>query len=388
MNRHRDRSPRVLWVTNDLPPRHGGIESFIGELLTRTFLGSTHVLGPPDANATTFDTAQPYTVHRHQTKVLPSPALLRAIVREAKMHHADVIVLGALWPLGHLAGRIKQQLNIPIVALSHGHEAGLVSVKAHALIRHATRHVDVLTTISEYTQQRLARANRARHTLRVPPGVDTARFVPADTPRPAVLQPIAPDAPIVGALSRMVPRKGFDRLLAAWPTILAAHPQAWLVIAGDGPDHKRLIRLTRKHGCRHVLFVGAPASEILPDMYRSFDVFAQPVRTRNLGLDVEGLGIVFLEAQASGVPLVVGNSGGAPETLRSDVYGTVVDGRDTTAIARAITSWLDDPAVRTQAAFAARNAAEQEFSWPIIAKRFTQAVHTAITPASCDSTSR
>lgn len=362
---------RVLWVSNDLPPRHGGIESFIGALLKQTFIGTTHVIGPagpPDAN--TFDATQPYTTSRLSGRVLPTRATLRRIVNAATTHQADLIILGALWPLGELAGPLTRTLNLPVMALSHGHEAGLMQVGGAPLIRRATRHLAGLTVIATFTETKLAPANRALATFRLPPGVDTNRFHPDAGPGPACLDLIPLDAPIVGGVSRLVVRKGFDRLIDAWGQISTNHPDAWLVIAGDGPDRSRLERRVAKTNAHHVLFTGATDHTELPALYRAFSVFAVPVRTRNLGLDVEGLGIVFLEAQACGVPLVVGNSGGAPETVREGTYGTVVDGRNKNAIATAVSDWLDDPLRCDSARQAARNAAVTHWSWELIATQF------------------
>ncbi|MEX2532792.1 MAG: glycosyltransferase family 4 protein [Nitriliruptoraceae bacterium] len=370
---------RVLWVSNDLPPRRGGIQSFIGALLNQTFVGTTHVIGPagpPDAHA--FDATQPYTTSRLSGRVLPTRATLRHVFNAAATHRAELIILGALWPLGELAGPLTRTLNIPVMALSHGHEAGLMQVGGAPLIRRATRHLAGLTTIATFTETKLAPANQAAATFHLPPGVDTDRFSPDAGPRPACLEPIPFDAPIVGGVSRLVVRKGFDRLIDAWGQISAAHPDAWLVIAGDGPDRSRLERLVDKTNGRQVLFTGATDHTELPALYSAFSVFAAPVRTRNLGLDVEGLGMVFLEAQACGVPLVVGNSGGAPETVCDPSYGTVVDGRNPNAIATAVTDWLADPLRCDIARQAARSAAVTHWSWELITTRF-QAISREVT---------
>lgn len=370
---------RVLWVSNDLPPRHGGIESFIGALLHRTFLGTTHVIGPAGpADAVAFDTTQLYTTLRLSGRVLPTRATLRRIKEEARRHRADLIVLGALWPLGELAGALTRSLNVPVMALSHGHEAGLMQVGGAALIRRATRHLAAVTTIAQFTETQLAPANLAHATFRLPPGVDTDRFTKDLRARPASLALVPPDAPIVGGLSRLVKRKGFDRLIDAFAAVQAAHPSVWLVIAGDGPERARLERQVRKARLNQVVFTGATKQAELPALYRAFSVFAAPVRTRNLGLDVEGLGIVFLEAQACGIPLVVGTSGGAPETVCDPSYGTVVDGRDTHAIATAINAWLADPKRREAAGMTARQAAVTHWSWDMIATQFHTIAHTVV----------
>lgn len=358
---------RTLWITNDLPPRHGGIERFVDDLLRRLGPHEATVVGPAHPSAAAHDTAAPYRVVRLAGGVWPTPATARTISSVARADPPDVIVLGASWPLAELGPSLRS--HAPIVGISHGLEAGVADAGGGFLLRHATASLDGLTTISAYTQRRLEPHVRARQLVRVPPGVDVGAFRPGTDGAPIRERVgVPPGAPLVGCISRLVPRKGQDTLLAAWPTVLAAHPEAWLVIVGDGPYREELRR--RAAGLAHVRIVPAVSWSDLPAAYAALDVFAMPCRTRRLGTDVEGLGMVYLEAQATGIPVIAGRSGGAPEAVRDGETGLVVDGDEPLSVAAAIVRLLDDPAARRDMGAAGRRWVEGTWSWARIATRF------------------
>jgi phosphatidyl-myo-inositol dimannoside synthase len=169
-----------------------------------------------------------------------------------------------------------------------------------------------------------------------------------------------------------VRRKGQDLLLEAWPRVLAEQPDAWLAVVGEGPLASTLARQREHLGAagRRILLTGPVAWGELPAAYAALDVFAMPCRTRLAGTDVEGLGIVYLEAQASGIPAVAGRSGGAPEAVREGITGSVVDGRDARELARTLTGWLAEPEARRVAGAAGRAWTEAVWSWETIAGRF------------------
>ncbi|MEX0868130.1 MAG: glycosyltransferase family 4 protein [Nitriliruptoraceae bacterium] len=364
---------RVLWVTNDLPPRAGGIERFVGELVARVDPAEAAVIGPAYREAASWDDAQVADVHRWRGMVHPTPALRREIVERARSHRAEVILFGAAWPLGLLAPRLRGEAGIPVVGLTHGLEAGLVTCGMGALVRRAIAGLDLATTISDFTESHVRRASAATPLSRVAPGVDVERFQPDPTARAAIRARlgIASDDLVVGNISRLVSRKGQDRLLDAWPRIRARHPRAHLVLVGEGPLERRLRRHpAARDRSQGVIFAGRVAGDELPKWYAALDVFALPCRTRWSGLDVEGLGIVTLEAQAVGVPVIVGASGGAAEAVGSPTTGTVIDGGDPTAIVAAIDDWLGAPERRRLAAPAARRWVVDHWSWPVIAERF------------------
>ncbi len=363
----------MLWVTNDLPPQAGGIEQFVGNLLDRVHPDDTLVMGPAaGAEAPGHDRGRGWHVVRAPGRVLPTRRIRRLAARLGRDHDAEVVVLGASWPLGELATALRADLGVPVVALSHGLEAGLASVGLGHLVRRATRGLAALTTISDWTEQRLAPHVAAERIRRVPPGVDVARFTPqVDGARMRAAWGVPAPAPLVGCISRLVKRKGQDMLLEAWPEVRRRHPDAHLVLAGEGPLAGELQARARRLGPHAgVVLPGRLSWEQLPSAHAALDVFAMPCRTRLGGTDVEGLGIVYLEAQACGVPAVAGRSGGAPEAVRDGETGTVVDGEDAGAVAAALDRWLADPPGRREAGRQGRSWVEQRWSWDAIAATF------------------
>jgi phosphatidylinositol alpha-1,6-mannosyltransferase len=370
---------RVLWLTNDLPPRAGGIQQFVANLLQRVHPDTTMVVGPAQAGADRYDATVPWqTVRSPLGAVIPTPRVLRLVRRTAAAHRPDVIVLGASWPLGELAGALARDPGVPVVALSHGLEAGLVGVGLSRLVGRATAHLAALTTISDYTEARLAPHVDGPRIERVPPGVDVAVFRP-DVDGTAMRRSwgVPDDAPLVGCISRLVPRKGQDTLLDVWPDVRRRHPEAWLAIVGTGPLQERL--RARAVDLPHVVVTGGVDWTELPAAYAALDLFAMPCRTRLGGTDVEGLGIVYLEAQACAVPVIAGSSGGAPEAVRHGETGLVIDGRDPDGVGEAISTLLGDPARREAMGGAGRRWVEASWSWDAIAARFATLLDEVVT---------
>jgi phosphatidylinositol alpha-1,6-mannosyltransferase len=232
--------------------------------------------------------------------------------------------------------------------------------------------LDVLTYISEYTRARLAPALGGRTRLaQLSPGVDVDRFSP-DTKGADVRQRYGlGEAPVVVCISRLVHRKGQDVLVAGWPQVLARHPAARLLLVGGGPAEASLRRAVTERGLEgSVVFTGPVAGADLPAHYAAGDVFAMPCRTRRAGLDVEGLGMVFLEAAACGRPVVAGTSGGAPEAVQDGVTGHVVDPRSPEVVAGTIADLLADPERARAMGRAGRAWVEQRWSWTTIAATF------------------
>ena len=368
---------RALWVTNDLPPRSGGIEQFLGNLLARCDPAATRVLASDWPGAAEADAGVAYTVHRiGRRPLLPTPTVLRRVRAEIADFEPDVVVFGAAWPLAELA----PYLPVRSVALTHGHEAGLARVGAGPLVRHALRGVDAVGVISDYTRRYLEPWLGSRVSVHdLPPGVDTDVFTPdVDTGGIRARHGVPEDAPLAVCISRLVRRKGQDTLVAAWPAVLGQVPGARLLIVGTGPLRRQLERdIARRGLAESVILAGEVGWRDLPRYHAAADVFAMPCRTRNGGLDVEGLGIVYLEAQACGVPVVAGRSGGAPEAVLDGETGVVVDGRDTAAVARAVSGLLADPARRAAMGAAGRKFVEATYSWPVIADRLAALLSAA-----------
>lgn len=376
---------RVLWVTNDLPPRAGGIERFVGELLRRVHPRSTVVLGPPGpADSGAHDAGVPYEVRRLAHPLRPDPRTARAVAAACADVRPDVVVLGAAWPLAELVPAIRRVVAAPIVGISHGLEAGIARTVLRPVLRRTLGRLDAVTTISVFTEAALAPALAGVRTLRLPPGVDPERFArPGDVAGLRTRWGVPAGAPVVGLVSRLVARKGQDVLVRAWPAVRSRVGSAHLVLAGEGPLAGSLQRAARRLGPvgSSVHLVGRLDDDELATAYAAFDVVALPCRTRWGGLDVEGLGIVTLEAQAAGRPVVVGRSGGAPEALAGDVTGTVVDGHDADAVAAALVRWLSDPTARRRAAELGPTWVRERWTWDAIAARFAALIDELAPPA-------
>ena len=370
-------APRTLWLTNDLPPRSGGIEQFLANLLARGDPAGIRVLASNWPTAVDFDTSVAYQVRRvGRRPLLPTPALLARLRAEIAEHDPDVVVFGAAWPLGELAAALDR----PCLALTHGHEAGLVTVGLGRLVRRVARSVDVLGVISDYTARKLAPwVDDVTAVRSLPPGVDTGRFrLDVDGQPVRAAYGLNDGRPVVLCLSRLVARKGQDVLVAGWPRVRAAVPGAHLVLAGEGPRAAPLRRQVERLALSAaVTFTGDIRAAALPGYHAAADVFAMPCRTRLRGLDAEGLGIVYLEAQACGKPVVAGLSGGAPEALVHGRSGVAVDGRDVAAVADAVSQLLGD---RQRAAAMGRHGrafVEERYAWERVAARFWDAVAEA-----------
>ncbi|MGN9808760.1 glycosyltransferase family 4 protein [Micromonospora sp. BQ11] len=365
---------RTLLVTNDFPPRPGGIQSFVHNLALRQPAGSVVVYASSWRGAEKFDADQPFEVVRERTKVLlPTPLVARRAARLARAYDCDTVWFGAAAPLGLLAAGLRRRAGIRrVVAQTHGHEVGWAALPgARRALRRIGRGVDVTTYLGEYTRVRLERALHGVTELhRLAPGVDTETYHPSVDGEPVRVRLGLADRPVVVCVSRLVPRKGQDMLIRAMPEIRRRVPDAALLIVGGGPYRAALGKLARQAGVeRDVVFTGSVPTAELPAHYAAGDVYAMPCRTRNRGLDVEGLGIVYLEASATGLPVVAGDSGGAPDAVREGETGYVVPGRDVAALADRVATLLADRDLARHLGAAGRAWVEREWRWETQAQR-------------------
>ncbi|GAA3762127.1 glycosyltransferase family 4 protein [Micromonospora maritima] len=365
---------RTLLITNDFPPRPGGIQSFVHNLAVRQPAGSVVVYASSWRGAAKFDADQPFEVVRERTKVLlPTPLVARRAARLARAYDCDTVWFGAAAPLGLLASGLRRRAGIRrAVALTHGHEVGWAALPgARAALRRIGRGVDVTTYLGEYTRVRLARALDGLTELRrLAPGVDVDTYHPGVDGGQVRLRLGLADRPVVVCVSRLVPRKGQDMLIRALPEIRRRVPDAALLVVGGGPYRATLEKLARQTGVeRDVVFTGSVPTAELPAHYAAGDVYAMPCRTRNRGLDVEGLGIVYLEAGATGLPVVAGDSGGAPDAVRDGETGYVVRGRDVAQLADRVSTLLADRDLARQFGAAGRAWVEREWRWETQAER-------------------
>jgi len=377
---------RVLLVTNDYPPRRGGIQSYL-EALVDHLIGDTSsgvdaltVYAPKWKGAEDYDAAAAaagYDVVRHPTTLmLPEPAVATRMRRLIEQRNVDTVWFGAAAPLAVMAPLARTAGAQRVIASTHGHEVGWSMLPlARTALRHIGNHTDVITYISAYTRRRFASAFGPGAALEhVPPGVDVERFAPNEVARADLRARYRlGERPVVVCVSRLVPRKGQDMLIRALPAIRQRAPGTALVIVGGGPHRTALHRLVHSVGvAEHVVFTDGVPTEELPDHHAMADVFAMPCRTRGAGLDVEGLGIVYLEASATGVPVVAGRSGGAPETVLDGRTGLIVDGTDVGAIAAAVGDLLADPARAAAMGAAGRQWAVEHWQWRNQAERLAR----------------
>ncbi|WP_030488901.1 glycosyltransferase family 4 protein [Micromonospora chokoriensis] len=365
---------RTLLITNDFPPRPGGIQSFVHNLAVRQPAGSVVVYASSWRGAEKFDADQPFEVIRERTRVLlPTPLIARRAARLARAYDCDTVWFGAAAPLGLLATGLRRRAGIRrVVAQTHGHEVGWAAVPAaRPALRRIGRGVDVTTYLGEYTRSRLARVlDGVTELRRLAPGVDVDTYHPTVDGEQVRARLGLTDRPVVVCVSRLVPRKGQDMLIRALPEIRRRVPDAALLIVGGGPYRATLEKLARQAGVeRDVVFTGTVPWAELPAHYAAGDVYAMPCRTRNRGLDVEGLGIVYLEASATGLPVVAGDSGGAPDAVREGETGYVVRGRDVAQLADRVARLLADRDLARELGAAGRAWVEREWRWEAQAER-------------------
>ncbi|WP_285565303.1 glycosyltransferase family 4 protein [Streptomyces sp. RTGN2] len=376
---------KTLIVTNDFPPRPGGIQAFLHNMALRldpeqvVVYASTWKRGAEGAAATAaFDAEQPFTVVRDRTTMLlPTPRVTRRAAQLLRTHGCSSVWFGAAAPLGLMAPALRRAGARRLVATTHGHEAGWAQLPAsRQLLRRIGEGTDTITYLGEYTRSRIAAAltpAAAARMVQLPAGVDEKTFHPDSGGDRVRARLGLTDRPVVVCVSRLVPRKGQDTLILAMPAILAEVPDAVLLIVGGGPYADELEKLAAETGVLDsVRFTGPVPWEELPAHYGAGDVFAMPCRTRRGGLDVEGLGIVYLEASATGLPVVAGDSGGAPDAVLDGETGWVVRGGSAEESAERIVALLGDPELRQRMGERGRAWVEEKWRWDLLAERLRE----------------
>jgi phosphatidylinositol alpha-1,6-mannosyltransferase len=368
---------RHLLVTNDFPPKVGGIQSYLWELWRRLPPDRTTVLTTPRRGADRFDAAQAIRVERDRARVLlPTRALARRIDRLAAEVDADLVLLDPALPVGFLGPRLERPYGVVV----HGAEVAVPGrvPGGRSLLRRVLRDARIVIAAGSYPAAEAERAaGRALPTLVIPPGVDPERFMPLEAGERRAARrrfDLDPDAPLVVGVSRLVPRKGFDVLVEAGAALAGRYPKLQIAVAGSGRDRRRLERLAAHHGSP-VRFLGRVPEHELPVVQGMGDCFAMLCRDRWGGLEQEGFGIVFLEAAACGVAAVAGRSGGSAEAVVDGVTGVVVDDpRDVTAVVTALDHILGDAERRADAGVAARARIVADFGYDVLARRLQEAL--------------
>jgi phosphatidyl-myo-inositol dimannoside synthase len=372
---------RHLLVTNDYPPKTGGIQVYLHELWRRLDDGRAVVLtASSHEDAAAFDASSDVVVERvsSSTLFLPSWRARRAIEAAIERHQPELVLLDPAWPLGLLGPRLSR----PYGVILHGAEVtipGRIPVVASSL-RYVLRHAHVAICAGSFPEEEAQRnaADLLCPVVQVPPGVDTQRFIPTDPDRRRAVREtmgFREDEFLVASYSRLVPRKGMDTLIRASAKLRERYPQLRVVIGGAGRDRKRLERLSTKLAAP-VTFLGRVDDDLLPQWLAASDLMVMDCRSRWLGLEQEGFGIVFVEAAACGIAQIAGRSGGSDDAVRDGETGIVLDNpRSVADLAAAMSSLIDDDERRTRYGLMARDVAVREFSWDRLSRVLAQDLH-------------
>jgi phosphatidylinositol alpha-1,6-mannosyltransferase len=352
----------VLLVTNDYPPKPGGIQQYLGNVVA-AFTGEMRVLAPADRGD------DPRVVRHSKPFMWPTRAVRRWVEAQMAEFRPDVVLFGAPHPLALMGPRLRRETGVPYAVICHGAEVFLpaaVPVLRGAL-RRALRRADAVFGVSRYTRGRVERFT-GRPVQYLGAGVEGV-FTPGEPP----------PHPVVGCVSRFVPRKGQRRVLRAAARLRSEGRDVSVLLVGTGRDEKDLRRLAARLEVPLRMEVAVPWAA-LPGLYREMTAFAMPCRSRWFGLEMEGLGLVFLEAAACGLPVLAGDSGGSPETVVPGVTGYVV--ADQAALEEGLRLLLDDPVRRREMGRAGRERVLAEYTWEQVAGRLAAGLEAAVAGAA------
>ena len=370
----------IILITNDLGPHLGGIETFLlgllGELKGEEIIIYTSRQSGSEDFDLTLTKKMGVKILRDRAKILlPTPRVVRNISRVIKEFNCEIAWFGAAAPLALMAQKLKKHGINRTIAITHGHEVWWSKLP---FFRRAMRTIgngcDVVTYLGGFTRDAIKGAlGEHPELVQIAPGIALDIFTPGPKPSDLVERYSLKNTPTILCVGRLVKRKGQDKLIKALPKIKEEFPNVKLVVVGEGPLGKKLAKLVRKLRLTdNVIFSGRVNYEELPKYFRVGDIFAMPARTRNFGLEVEGLGIVYLEASATGLPVIVGSSGGAPDALIQGETGYVVDGRNSNEIAKQISYLIREPENAKRLGAKGRDWIERNWSWQIWGKKFTE----------------
>ena len=362
---------KTLFITNDFPPRPGGIQTFVYEIVRRFEPSQVSVLTSSWAGDAQFDALHDFEVVRAKTQMLLPTKKTFALAKEIiERNQIEQVIFGASAPLGLLAGPLRKLGIKKIVAFTHGHEVGWAKTPVtKQLLRKISNEVDVLTYLTEYTKNQILKGlpkSAAAKMHQLLPAVDSQQFSTSNRDQGNELRTQIgfADRPVIVSVSRLMARKGHDQLIKTLPKVQEQIPGAALVIVGEGPYRNKLEKFVSQLSLEQdVHFIGKVPFADLPKWYAVGDIFAMPCRTRSAGWDVEGLGIVYLEASATGLPVIAGDSGGAPEAVESDQSGYVVSGTNQDELVNRIVQLLADAQLRDQMGQFGRNWVQTNWTW-------------------------
>ena len=342
---------KVLLVTNDLGPRAGGIETFVLGLIEglpkdSLIIYTSSQKGDKAFDAQLLEKFGAVVIRDRAKMLLPTPRITRKAVKILKQQQIKNVWFGAAAPLALMAGKLRSAGASNIVALTHGHEVWWAKIPIlKSLLKKIIKDVDHLGYLGDFTKGEIAKiSNQPQKFLQIAPGIDTQHFAPKSARGDLIEKYRLDGRRVIVSVGRLVHRKGQDELVKAMPKILEQFPDAILLFVGEGPIKQMLFNSAKQLGVLpKVVFAGRVSHHDLPDYISLGEIFAMPVRSRFSGLEVEGLGIVYLEASACGLPVIVGNSGGAVDAVLDKKTGLLVDGTKSDQIADAICELLANP---------------------------------------------
>ncbi len=375
-------SEKILCITNDFGPRAGGIETFVIGLIERLPKNRIVVYTSKQDGSESYDldwlSNYGVEVIRDRSKILlPTPRVARNIGKVVNSQGISTAFFGAAAPLALLSPSLARRGVKHIVALTHGHEVWWAKVWPFTIaMKRIGRTTNHLTYLGDFTREAISRSltlSSQREMVKIAPGIDTQHFVPSENEDQLRRDLGLLDKKIIISVGRLVHRKGQDQLVEAAPTILQEVPNAHIVFVGQGPHLAHLHKRVKELGLeKSVTFIGRITYSDLPRYIRLGDIFAMPSRSRFKGLEVEGLGIVYLEASACGLAVIAGRSGGAPDAVIEGVTGLVVDGTQSQEIARAAIDLLSNPERADAMGRAGRAWIEEKWTWNIWASEFAK----------------
>ncbi len=354
---------KVLLVTNDLGPRAGGIETFVLGLIEglpkdSLIIYTSSQKGDKAFDAQLLEKFGAVVIRDRAKMLLPTPRITRKAVKILKQQQIKNVWFGAAAPLALMAGKLRSAGASNIVALTHGHEVWWAKIPIlKSLLKKIIKDVDHLGYLGDFTKGEIAKiSNQPQKFLQIAPGIDTQHFAPKIARGDLIEKYRLDGRRVIVSVGRLVHRKGQDELVKAMPKILEQFPDAILLFVGEGPIKQMLFNSAKQLGVLpKVVFTGRVSHHDLPDYICLGEIFAMPVRSRFSGLEVEGLGIVYLEASACGLPVIVGNSGGAVDAVLDKKTGLLVDGTKSDQIADAICELLANPERAKQMGAAGRD---------------------------------
>lgn len=373
-------SPKILCITNDFGPRAGGIETFVMGLIERLPKNSVIVYTSAQPDTQSYDRKwfEDFGVEviRDRSKILlPTPRVAHKVNQLVRKRGIEKSFFGAAAPLGVLAKGLRRNGVNRIVALTHGHEVWWAKLwPFSSAISFIGRHVDNLTYLGEFTRGEISKAlspRAASAMVKIAPGIDTDHFAPTEKSQELRSKLELNQKKVIVSVGRLVHRKGQDILIQALPQVLKSHPSAHLLLIGEGPYRAYLEKLVLKYKVESAItFIGRIQYRDLPQYIGVGDIFVMPSRSRLGGLEVEGLGIVYLEASSCGLPVIAGKSGGAPDAVLEGVTGVAVDGTSTSEVAAAIINFLGQPSASKAMGEAGRKWIHDNWRWDLWASEF------------------